>query len=155
MGRANSLEKTLMLGKIEDKRRRGRQRMRWLDSTTDSMGLCCACAQSLQSCQTLCDPIDCSLLGSSVHGDSQGDTGVGCHALPPGDLPDWEIKPTSLKSPALADGFFTLVPQYNPTIPFWVHTKMKWKQGLEQIFVCLYKEQYYSQKPKDGNNPSV
>ena len=37
MGRADSLEKTLMLGKIEGKRRRGRQRMRWLDSITDSM----------------------------------------------------------------------------------------------------------------------
>ena len=37
MRRANSLEKTLMLGKTEDKRRRGWQRMRWLDSTTDSM----------------------------------------------------------------------------------------------------------------------
>ena len=35
MGRANSLEKTLMLGKIEDKRRRGQQKMRWLDSITD------------------------------------------------------------------------------------------------------------------------
>ena len=37
MGRANSLEKTLMLGKIGGRRRRGRQRMRWLDGTTDSM----------------------------------------------------------------------------------------------------------------------
>ena len=38
MRRADSLEKTLMLGKIEDRRRRGRQRMRWLDGTiTDSM----------------------------------------------------------------------------------------------------------------------
>ena len=37
MGRANSLEKTLMLGKIEDRMRRGRQRMRWLDSITDLM----------------------------------------------------------------------------------------------------------------------
>ena len=36
MQRANSLEKTLMLGKIESKRRRGQQRMRWLDSITDS-----------------------------------------------------------------------------------------------------------------------
>ena len=35
MGRANSLEKTLMLGKIEDKRRRGQQKMRWLDSITN------------------------------------------------------------------------------------------------------------------------
>ena len=36
MPRANSLEKTLMLGKIEGKRRRGRERVRWLDSITDS-----------------------------------------------------------------------------------------------------------------------
>ena len=39
MGRANSLERTLMLGKIEGRRRRGRQRMRWLDSITDLMDM--------------------------------------------------------------------------------------------------------------------
>ena len=39
MGRTGLLEKTLMLGKIEGKRRRGRQRMRWLDSITDSMDM--------------------------------------------------------------------------------------------------------------------
>ena len=37
MGRVDSLEKTLMLGGIGDRRRRGRQRMRWLDGITDSM----------------------------------------------------------------------------------------------------------------------
>ena len=37
MGRADSFEKTLMLGKIEGRRRRGRRRMRWLDGITDSM----------------------------------------------------------------------------------------------------------------------
>ena len=39
MGRADSLEKTLMLGKIESRRRRGRQRMRWLHVITDSMDM--------------------------------------------------------------------------------------------------------------------
>ena len=39
MWRADSLEKTLMLGKIEGRRRRGRQRMRWLDGITDSMDM--------------------------------------------------------------------------------------------------------------------
>ena len=39
MQRADSLEKTLMLGKIEVRRRRGRQRMRWLDGITDSMDM--------------------------------------------------------------------------------------------------------------------
>ena len=39
MGRTDSLEKTLMLGKTEGRRRRGRQRMRWLDGITDSMDM--------------------------------------------------------------------------------------------------------------------
>ena len=39
IGRANSLEKTLMLGKIEGRRRRGQQRVRWLDGITDSMDM--------------------------------------------------------------------------------------------------------------------
>jgi len=39
MQRANSLEKILMLGKIEGRRRRGRQRMRWLDGITDTMDM--------------------------------------------------------------------------------------------------------------------
>ena len=39
MGRADSFEKTLMLGKIEGRRRRGRQKVRWLDGITDSMDM--------------------------------------------------------------------------------------------------------------------
>ena len=39
MRRVDSLEKTLMLGGVGDRRRRGRQRMRWLDGITDSMGM--------------------------------------------------------------------------------------------------------------------
>ena len=40
MQRANSFEKTLMLGKIEGRRTRGQQRMRWLDGITNSMDMC-------------------------------------------------------------------------------------------------------------------
>ena len=40
MQKANSLKKTLMLGKIEGRRRKGQQRMRWLDGITDSMDIC-------------------------------------------------------------------------------------------------------------------
>ena len=47
MQRTDSLEKTLMLGKIEGRRRRGQQRMRWLNVITDSMGMSLSKLQEL------------------------------------------------------------------------------------------------------------
>ena len=66
IGRADSLEKTLMLGKTEIRRRRGQQRMRWLDSITDSMDM------SLSQLQEIVNDREAWL--ATAHGNSKGQT---------------------------------------------------------------------------------
>ena len=55
----------------------------------------------------LCDPMDCGPPGSSVHGSSRQGDWSGLSRPPPEGLPDSGTKPASLRSPALAGGFFT------------------------------------------------
>ena len=65
----------------------------------------CVLAHSLQSCATVCDPVDCSPPGSSVNQLSRQERWSGLPCPVPGDLPDSGIEPVSLTSPALAGGF--------------------------------------------------
>ena len=66
MRRTDSLEKTLMLGKIEGRRRRGGQRMRWLDGITDSMDMKMSKVQEIVEDRGAC--------GAAVHGVAKSHT---------------------------------------------------------------------------------
>ena len=68
----------------------------------------CLRARSLSCVSLLCDPTDCSLPSSSLHGIFQARSGVGCHFLLQGIFPTWRSNPHLLPvSPALPSGFFT------------------------------------------------
>ena len=90
-------------------------------------GLCAWVRVRTQSCLTLCDPMDYSLSGSSVHGISQAGILQWAPISSPGDLPDPGLRPAS---PTLASGFFTVASPGSSLIDFLTLL----------IIVQLYKE---------------
>ena len=82
-------------------------------------------ARLLQLCLTLCDPMDYSLPGSSVHGILQARTLSGLPCLPPGTLPNPGIKTVSVMSPALGGGFFTTRAARTASVNSWkgIHSR--------------------------------
>ena len=109
----------------------------------------CACvhAKSLQSCLILCDPMDCILPGSRVHGIPSKNAGMGCHALLQRNLPDLGIKPASLTSPALAGRLFTTSAAWETHSFNYVKVKpvcIKCVQTLPgELFVTSYNKIYF------------
>ena len=83
-------------------------------------------AKLLQLCLTLCDPMNHSPPGSSVHGISRQEYWSGLSRPPPGDLPDPGIKSTSLLSPALASEFFTTSTTWEAKKGRWWKTNSVW-----------------------------
>ena len=79
----------------------------------------CVCAKSLQSCPTLCDPVDYSPAGSSVQGILQARILEWVPRPPPGDLPDPGIEPTSPVSRAWTGGLLTAVHLGSPSPLFF------------------------------------
>ena len=72
--------------------------------------MCVHACSVAQLCLTLCDPMDCSPLGSSVHGIFETKILECVAMLPPGDFSDPGIEPMSPVAPALTGGFFTTEP---------------------------------------------
>ena len=82
----------------------------------------CMHAKSLQLCLILCDPMDCSPPGSSVHGILQARILKWVPCPPSGDLLDLGIEPVSLTSLALAGEFIALAPSGSPIYNTYVYT---------------------------------
>ena len=152
MWRADSFEKTLMLGKIEGRRRRRQQRMRWLDNITDSMDMglgklrelivdreaWCAAVHGVTKCRTrLSDWTELNQLG--IHWRQEFDPWVG-------KIP-WSRKwqPIPVFLPGKSHGLRSLT-GYSPRgckvfqtwLSDWAHTRMHIQPAASSTFICNF-----------------
>ena len=92
------------------------------------------CAKSLQSCLTLCDPIECSPPGSSVHGFSRQEYWRGLPCPPPGNLPSPGINLHLLTFPALQTDSLPLVPPEKLRVFLGQIQRVRWTSPLKSIW---------------------
>ena len=95
----------------------------------------CVCAKSFQSCRTLCDPMDRSLPGSSVHRILQARILERAACPSPGDLPDLGIEPTSPPAPAL-QAYSLLLSHWGSPVPGEVRSKLPLISASPCVCVC-------------------
>ena len=103
----------------------------------------CMRVKSLQSCLTLCDPMNCSPPGTSVHGFSREEYWSGLLCPPPRDLPDPGIGSESLMSPALAGGFFLPLAPPGKLMKNGINVKKTSKRVLELAKTLQHTPSFY------------
>ena len=96
----------------------------------------CVHAQSLQSCPVPCDPVDCSLPGSSVHGILQVRIPSGLLCPSSDNLPNLGIEPVSLMPSALAGGFFTTSTTWEAQLSMF-HIKIMCSSNEEMLMIKI------------------
>ena len=106
--------------------------------TTHSFDLGC-CRLVTKSCLTLCDFMDCSPPGSSVHGFSRQESWSGSPCPLPGDLPDPRIAPMSPATPALQVDTLPLSHQGSPGSSIYIYQKEKCPSWMSFIFIYQHK----------------
>ena len=129
--------KSQLAGKDPDARKDWKQKEKRMAedemvSITNSMDMCYACAQSLQSCLTLCDPMDCSLPGSSVHEILQK------------RILEWVAMPSSRESCQLRDRTRNSSMSCVAGRWIWANSGRKWRTGKPSMLLGLQSRTWHN-----------